>query len=57
MKRGLLYVTPNDVYIVGCGATATLRENCPDDEGPDFDVGNSPTLKALPNGKSIATLG
>ena len=57
MKRGLLYVTPNDVYIVGCGATATLRENCPDDEGPDFDVGNSPTLKALPNAKSIATLG
>jgi len=50
-------VTPNDVYIVGCGATAKVRENCPDDAGPDFDFGNSPILKTLPNGKSIITLG
>ncbi|MBS1818612.1 MAG: PQQ-binding-like beta-propeller repeat protein [Acidobacteria bacterium] len=50
-------VTPNDAYIVGCGATAAVRENCPDDEGPDFDFGNSPILKTLPNGRGIITLG
>ncbi len=50
-------VTPNDAYIVGCGTNARTRENCPDDEGPDFDFGNSPILKTLPNGKSIITLG
>lgn len=50
-------VTPNDAYVVGCSATAANRENCPDDEGPDFDFGNSPILKTLPNGRSIITLG
>jgi polyvinyl alcohol dehydrogenase (cytochrome) len=50
-------VTPNDSYIVGCGASATTRENCPDDEGPDFDFGNSPILRRLPNGRRIVTLG
>jgi polyvinyl alcohol dehydrogenase (cytochrome) len=50
-------VTPNDAYIVGCGANAANRENCPEDEGPDFDFGNSPILKTLPNGRSIITLG
>jgi len=50
-------VTPNDAYVVGCGATAASRENCPDDEGPDFDFGNSPILRTLPGGRSIITLG
>jgi polyvinyl alcohol dehydrogenase (cytochrome) len=50
-------VTPNDAYVVGCGANAPNRENCPDDEGPDFDFGNSPILKTLPNGRSVITLG
>ena len=50
-------VTPKDAYVVGCGATAANRENCPDDEGPDFDFGNSPILRSLPNGRSIITLG
>ena len=50
-------VTPNDAYVVGCGANAPNRENCPDDEGPDFDFGNAPILKNLPNGRSIITLG
>jgi polyvinyl alcohol dehydrogenase (cytochrome) len=50
-------VTPNDAYVVGCGANAATRENCPDDTGPDFDFGNSPILKTLPNGRSIITLG
>jgi polyvinyl alcohol dehydrogenase (cytochrome) len=50
-------VTPNDAYVVGCGANAANRENCPDDEGPDFDFGNSPILRTLPNGRSVITLG
>jgi polyvinyl alcohol dehydrogenase (cytochrome) len=50
-------VTPNDSYVVGCGANAASRENCPEDEGPDFDFGNSPMLRTLPNGRSIITLG
>lgn len=47
-------VTPKDVYVVGCNAQ---RENCPDDEGPDFDFGNSAILRDLPGGKSIIVIG
>ena len=47
-------VTPKDVYVVGCNAT---RENCPDDEGPDFDFGNSAILRDLPGGKSVIVIG
>jgi polyvinyl alcohol dehydrogenase (cytochrome) len=50
-------VTPRDSFIVGCGKTAPNRENCPDDDGPDFDFGNSPILRTLPGGKSVVTLG
>ncbi|MBS1818613.1 MAG: PQQ-binding-like beta-propeller repeat protein [Acidobacteria bacterium] len=49
--------TPNDAYILKCGPDASTRENCPASEGPDFDFGNSPILRALPNGRSIITLG
>jgi polyvinyl alcohol dehydrogenase (cytochrome) len=47
-------VTPKDVYVVGCNAQ---RENCPDDEGPDFDFGNSAILRDLPGGKSLIVIG
>ena len=47
-------VTPKDVYVVGCNAK---RENCPADEGPDFDFGNSAILRDLPNGKSLIVIG
>jgi polyvinyl alcohol dehydrogenase (cytochrome) len=47
-------VTPKDVYVVGCNAS---RENCPDDEGPDFDFGNSAILRDLPGGKRIIVIG
>ena len=47
-------VTPKDVYVVGCNAQ---RENCPEDEGPDFDFGNSAILRDLPGGKSIIVIG
>ena len=47
-------VTPKDVYVVGCNAS---RENCPDNEGPDFDFGNSAILRDLPGGKSVIVIG
>ena len=47
-------VTPKDVYVVGCNAS---RENCPDDEGPDFDFGNSAILRDLPGGKRVIVIG
>jgi polyvinyl alcohol dehydrogenase (cytochrome) len=47
-------VTPKDVYVVGCNAQ---RENCPADEGPDFDFGNSAILRDLPGGKSVIVIG
>jgi polyvinyl alcohol dehydrogenase (cytochrome) len=50
-------VTPKDTYVVGCGANAASRDNCPDETGPDFDFGNSPILRTLPNGRSILAIG
>jgi polyvinyl alcohol dehydrogenase (cytochrome) len=46
--------TPNDAYLVGCAAG---KDNCPDVMGPDFDFGNSPILRTLPNGKSVIVIG
>jgi polyvinyl alcohol dehydrogenase (cytochrome) len=50
-------VTPKDTFVIGCGANAAVRDNCPDDTGPDFDFGNSPILRTLPNGRRVITLG
>jgi polyvinyl alcohol dehydrogenase (cytochrome) len=50
-------VTPKDTYVIGCGPTAAVKDNCPDDTGPDFDFGNSPILRTLPNGRRVITLG
>lgn len=47
-------VTPKDVYVVGC---SPARENCPEEEGPDFDFGNSAILRDLSGGKSLIVLG
>jgi polyvinyl alcohol dehydrogenase (cytochrome) len=49
--------TPNDAFLVGCGSGPTTRDNCPDVNGPDFDFGNSPILRTLPNGKSVIVIG
>ena len=46
--------TPNDAFLVGC---APGRDNCPGVMGPDFDFGNSPILRTLPNGKSVLVIG
>lgn len=32
-------------------------ETCPDDLGPDFDFGNAPVLRTLPDGRSLVVIG
>ena len=49
--------TANDAFLVGCPSGPTTRDNCPDVVGPDFDFGNSPILRTLPNGKSVLVIG
>ncbi len=49
--------TPNDAFLVGCPSGPNTRDNCPDVGGPDFDFGNSPILRTLPNGKSVLVIG
>ena len=44
--------TENDVFMGGCNG-ATKSEACPSPMGPDMDIGNSPILKTLPNGKRV----
>jgi polyvinyl alcohol dehydrogenase (cytochrome) len=48
--------TENDVFMGGCGG-AVKSDACPDPMGPDMDIGNSPILKTLPNGKRILIAG
>ena len=46
----------NDVFMGGC-IGANRSEACPSPLGPDLDIGNSPILKALPNGKRVLMTG
>ena len=52
-------VTPNDAFLTGsCPSNGPGRsETCPDPQGPDFDFGNSPILRTLPNGRSVIAIG
>ena len=50
-------VLSKDTYVIGCGTNTPTRDNCPDATGPDFDFGNSPMLRQLPNGRSVITIG
>lgn len=46
----------NDAFLGGCfGPEKT--DNCPKENGPDLDIGNSPVLRNLPGGKSIVVAG
>jgi len=45
-------IQENDVFLGGCGG-ANRSDNCPTNPGPDLDIGNSPILKTLPDGKRI----
>jgi polyvinyl alcohol dehydrogenase (cytochrome) len=45
-----------DVFMGGCNGPVR-SEACPNPMGPDLDIGNSPILKNLPNGKSVLLVG
>jgi polyvinyl alcohol dehydrogenase (cytochrome) len=48
--------TENDVFMGGCNG-AVRSEACPTPLGPDMDIGNSPILKTLANGKRLLLVG
>jgi len=48
-------VTANDAYTVDCAAS--VKTNCPDSNGPDFDFGQPPILVSLANGKQELVIG
>jgi polyvinyl alcohol dehydrogenase (cytochrome) len=45
-------IQENDAFMGGCGG-ANKSDNCPVNPGPDLDIGNSPILKTMPDGKRI----
>ena len=49
-------VTPNDVFVGGCGSGAA-NPNCSAPLGPDYDFGNSPILVKAPGGKDVIVIG
>ncbi len=49
-------VQAGDAYIGGCNGP-TRTDNCPEVNGPDLDIGNSPILRTLPDGKSVVVVG
>ena len=48
-------MTPLDAFTVDC--VQTVKTNCPDSNGPDFDFGQPPILVSLPNGKRALVIG
>ena len=51
-------LTPKDIFVVGCNASGNSGAvNCADAPGPDFDIGNSPILRSLPDGRQILVFG
>ena len=42
----------NDAWIIGC-PSATPNDNCPENTGPDHDVGASPILLKMADGRAI----
>jgi polyvinyl alcohol dehydrogenase (cytochrome) len=48
--------TENDLFMGGCGGP-NRSEACPSPMGPDYDIGNSPILVTLPNGKRALFVG
>ncbi|MBZ5578777.1 MAG: PQQ-binding-like beta-propeller repeat protein [Acidobacteriia bacterium] len=41
-----------DAFLGGCNG-ASKTDNCPSQNGPDLDIGNSPILRNLSNGKTV----
>jgi polyvinyl alcohol dehydrogenase (cytochrome) len=50
-------MTAGDAFTVDCGQPASMRSNCPEANGPDFDFGSSPILVNLPNGQRALIAG
>jgi len=48
--------TENDVFMGGCGAQNRSLA-CPEQNGPDADIGNSPVLTTLPDGQRVLLTG
>ena len=46
----------DDAFMGGCSGPEKT-DNCPDPNGPDQDIGNSPILRKLANGKSVVVFG
>jgi len=46
----------NDAFLGGCGPNQKT-ENCPAEVGPDWDIGNSPILRTLPDGRRVVVAG
>jgi polyvinyl alcohol dehydrogenase (cytochrome) len=45
-----------DVFVSGCRAQSG-NPNCADQRGPDYDLGNSPILAPLPQGRRVIVIG
>ncbi len=45
---------PGDAYNSSCG---TDKQNCPEEDGPDYDFGSSAILAKLPNGRDVLLAG
>lgn len=45
---------PGDAYNSSCG---TDKQNCPVEDGPDYDFGSSAILAKLPNGRDVLLVG
>ena len=50
-------LTAHDAWIGGCGGNPATRPAECKDNGPDFDFGQSPILRDLPNGRSLLVVG
>lgn len=50
-------MTAGDAFTVDCDSPPSMRGNCAEANGPDFDFGSSPILVNLPNGRRALIAG
>ena len=56
-RKWVNQVTTSDNFLLGCAGANAGKNNCPEQGGPDHDIGASPILKTLPDGKQIILAG